>query len=109
MAFLYHIVGNDMDCQRSSDLRYPTLLGAPAPRIRAYPPEAVGLDPTVPMKDSGVEWLGEIPAHWEVKRLKYLATLNPESLTEDTDPTREMVYVDIGALTASGASSRESN
>lgn len=24
-----------------------------------------GLDPTVPMKDSGVEWLGEIPAHWE--------------------------------------------
>ena len=28
-----------------------------------------GLDPTVPMKDSGVEWLGEIPAHWEVKRL----------------------------------------
>ena len=26
-----------------------------------------GLDPTVPMKDSGVEWLGEIPGHWEVK------------------------------------------
>ena len=26
--------------------------------------------PNVPMKDSGVEWLGEIPAHWEVKRLK---------------------------------------
>ncbi|WP_144174992.1 restriction endonuclease subunit S [Pseudomonas sp. Kh13] len=25
-----------------------------------------GLDPTVPMKDSGVEWLGEVPAHWEV-------------------------------------------
>src|SRR6266550_5327705 len=32
-----------------------------------------GLDPTVPMKDSGVEWLGEIPAHWEVKRLKFVA------------------------------------
>jgi type I restriction enzyme, S subunit len=27
----------------------------------------------VPMKDSGVEWLGEIPAHWEVKRLKFVA------------------------------------
>jgi type I restriction enzyme, S subunit len=26
-----------------------------------------GLDPNVPMKDSGVEWLGEIPVHWEVK------------------------------------------
>lgn len=31
-----------------------------------------GLDPTVPMKDSGVEWLGDVPAHWEVMRLKYL-------------------------------------
>ena len=31
-----------------------------------------GLDQTVPMKDFGVEWLGEIPAHWEVKRLKHL-------------------------------------
>ena len=29
-----------------------------------------GLDPNVPMKDSGVEWLGEIPAHWEVCRLR---------------------------------------
>lgn len=32
-----------------------------------------GLDPSVPMKDSGVEWLGEVPAHWEVKRLKFVA------------------------------------
>ena len=31
-----------------------------------------GLDPNVPIKDSGVDWLGEIPAHWEVKRLKHL-------------------------------------
>jgi type I restriction enzyme S subunit len=29
-----------------------------------------GLDPTVPMKDSGVEWIGKIPAHWEMKPLK---------------------------------------
>ena len=32
-----------------------------------------GLDPTVPMKDSGIPWLGEIPAHWEVKPLMHLA------------------------------------
>ena len=31
-----------------------------------------GLDPSVPMKDPGVEWLGEIPTHWEVKRLWHL-------------------------------------
>ncbi len=30
-----------------------------------------GLDPNVPMKDSGVEWLGEIPAHWGVKHLRW--------------------------------------
>ena len=29
-----------------------------------------GLDPTVPMKDSGVEWLGEVPAHWEITQIK---------------------------------------
>ncbi|MEL0591738.1 MAG: restriction endonuclease subunit S [Planktothrix rubescens PR222] len=33
-----------------------------------------GLDPNVPMKDSGVEWLGEIPEHWEKKRLKFVVS-----------------------------------
>mgnify|MGYP000861533989 CR=1 FL=1 len=31
-----------------------------------------GLNPNVKMKDSGVEWIGEVPEHWEVKRLKHL-------------------------------------
>ena len=34
-----------------------------------------GLDANAPMKESGVEWLGEIPAHWEVQRLRYLASI----------------------------------
>ena len=34
-----------------------------------------GLDPNVKMKDSGIEWLGEIPEHWEVKKLKYFANV----------------------------------
>jgi type I restriction enzyme S subunit len=33
-----------------------------------------GLKPDVPMKDSGVEWLGEIPTHWELSPLKYSIT-----------------------------------
>lgn len=53
-------------------------------------------------KDSGVEWLGEIPEHWEVKRLKHLAALNPEALSEDTDPAFEMDYVDIGGVDSLG-------
>ncbi|MFN6197349.1 MAG: restriction endonuclease subunit S [Dolichospermum sp.] len=31
-----------------------------------------GLDSSVPMKDSGIEWLGNIPEHWKVKRFKFL-------------------------------------
>ncbi len=30
-----------------------------------------GLDPAVPMKDSGVEWIGEVPAHWKVTKFKW--------------------------------------
>lgn len=40
-----------------------------------------GLIPNTPMKDSGIEWLGEVPEHWEVKRLKHTLKL----LTEKTD------------------------
>lgn len=34
-----------------------------------------GLDPTVAMKDSGVPWLGNIPAHWDAKRLKFVVSI----------------------------------
>lgn len=34
-----------------------------------------GLDKSVPMKDSGVEWIGEIPEHWAISRVKHLASL----------------------------------
>lgn len=36
-----------------------------------------GLDPTVPMKDSKVEWLGDIPAHWAPKRMRFCMKTNP--------------------------------
>ena len=32
-----------------------------------------GLDPSIPLKPSGIPWLGDIPQHWEVRRLKHLA------------------------------------
>lgn len=37
-----------------------------------------GIDPTVPMKDSGVEWIGEIPEHWNIERLKFNVSINAE-------------------------------
>lgn len=36
-----------------------------------------GLNPDVLLKDSGVEWIEQVPEHWEVKKLKYLAKLSP--------------------------------
>jgi type I restriction enzyme, S subunit len=36
-----------------------------------------GLDPSVPMKDSGVEWLGEVPAHWKVGKSGFYVTVLP--------------------------------
>ncbi|MFH1743622.1 MAG: restriction endonuclease subunit S [bacterium] len=51
-------------------------------------------------KPSGIEWLGEIPTHWEVKRLKYLSSINDETLPENSDPDLEISYVDIGSVDA---------
>jgi type I restriction enzyme S subunit len=43
-----------------------------------------GLNQNAPMKPSGIEWLGEIPAHWEVKKLKYVANLKSgENITSE--------------------------
>ncbi len=59
-----------------------------------------GLNPSVCMKPSSIAWLKEIPAHWKVKRLKYLVTVNDEVLAETTDPGLEIAYVDIGSVDA---------
>jgi type I restriction enzyme S subunit len=50
-----------------------------------------GLDKTVPMKDSGVEWIGEVPAHWEVKRLKDYSAQSKEK--NGLNPVGEMLSV----------------
>ena len=57
-----------------------------------------GLDPNVPLKDSGIEWLGMIPQHWEVQRLKHWLKVNEEVLPETTDPNYEFDYIDIGLV-----------
>lgn len=42
-----------------------------------------GLDPNVPMKESGVDWIGKIPEHWEVRRSKFLFTQRKERAWKD--------------------------
>lgn len=57
-----------------------------------------GLNDSVKFKDSGVEWIGEIPEHWEVKRLKDICSINLNSLPENTNINLEFKYVDIGSV-----------
>ncbi len=56
------------------------------------------LTPYPAMKDCGVEWLGEVPEHWEVRRLKHWLNTNQVVLPETTDPDYEFDYLDIGAV-----------
>jgi type I restriction enzyme S subunit len=42
-----------------------------------------GINPNAAMKDSGIEWLGEIPSHWDVKKLKYSVRLNQHEQFDD--------------------------
>ena len=51
-------------------------------------------------KDSGVEWLGEVPEGWEVVPVKAVASCNDETLPEDTDPELEIEYVEISGVDA---------
>lgn len=48
-----------------------------------------GLNPDVPMKDSGVEWLDEIPEHWEIKRLKHFGKVIGGFAFKSSDFTEE--------------------
>ena len=59
-----------------------------------------GLNPSVPMKDSGVEWLGEIPEHWEVTRIKNLFDLRNER-NDEADLSKVnliSLYTDLGVV-----------
>ena len=50
---------------------------------KGLPPQAAkeaGLNPNPPLKPSGVEWIGEVPEHWEVKRLEHVASYRTSSV-----------------------------
>jgi type I restriction enzyme S subunit len=49
-----------------------------------------GLDPSVPVKPSGIPWLGDIPQHWELRRIKYLLREVDQRSTTGTEPLLSM-------------------
>ncbi len=52
-----------------------------------------GLDPSVPLKPSGIPWLGDIPKHWELKRFKFVATINSGQVDPTMQSFRQMVLI----------------
>ncbi|MCY3748984.1 MAG: restriction endonuclease subunit S [Acidimicrobiaceae bacterium] len=78
---------------------------------KGLPPEAAevaGLDPAPHLKDSGVAWLGEVPQHWRLHRLKHIATYrtsNVDKKSVDSElPVRLCNYTDVyyrGSIRAS--------
>lgn len=58
-----------------------------------------GLDPTAPLKPSGTEWLGNVPEHWQVHRLRNVADLRVSNVDKHTNdgefPVRLCNYTDV--------------
>ena len=51
-------------------------------------------------KDSGIEWIGVIPEHWNLKPLKHIVECNSESLPENTPKNQLINYIEIGDVSA---------
>ncbi|MBS3960883.1 MAG: hypothetical protein KGZ61_03470 [Sandarakinorhabdus sp.] len=72
-----------------------------------------GLNPHAPLKPSGIEWLGNIPAHWEVKAIKWLSPVlrgaSPRPIDDPKyfDEDGEYAWVRIADATASDGALRE--
>lgn len=56
-----------------------------------------GLNPNVPMKDSGVDWIGEIPEYWEIWKLKYIGKTNsgatPTNIAGKENPQSNILWI----------------
>jgi len=69
-----------------------------------------GLDPNVPMKDSGVEWLGEVPEHWKCIKLKHITTTFEQGWSPQCDsrPAESNEYGVLKVGCVNGGSFRSS-
>ena len=57
-----------------------------------------GLDPNVPMKDSGVEWLGQVPEQWGATKIKYVAELTPKKSELSNSDSRLCTFIPMEKL-----------
>lgn len=90
-------IADYLDTQSGKFDKAENLLTAEIDRLRAYKKSLIyetvtkGLDKTAPLKDSGVDWIGEIPVGWEVSRVKYFfdifagGDINESEMTKEKD------------------------
>ncbi len=77
-----------------------TLLDRLAEKRQALITRAVtkGLDPAAPMKPSGIDWLGDVPAHWDVLPLKRVLASSTYGISASLEPTGEVAILRMGNL-----------
>lgn len=68
---------------------------------KGLPSTGSGQASAAKMKDSGIEWLGEVPEHWVLKPIKTIASCNDEVLEESTPKDYEIEYIEISGVDAS--------
>lgn len=63
-----------------------------------------GLDPNVKLKSSGVEWIGDIPEHWNISKIKRLVSFNPSKSETDVNLAEErmVVFLPMEKISANG-------
>ncbi len=66
-----------------------------------------GLNSTAPMKNSGIDWIGDIPAHWDIKPL--MSETELKSVTNCTDRELLSVYLDLGVIRFSDVDQKRTN
>ncbi|MBD2551583.1 hypothetical protein H6G65_18795 [Microcystis elabens FACHB-917] len=60
-----------------------------------------GLDPSAPLKSSGIPWLGDIPAHWEVVRMKNVCSIQG-GFAFKTEPDQQQTSADLSSRSGCG-------
>ena len=69
-------------------------------RPKALPnyPVTIYPQPYAAYRPSDLPWRGDVPEHWDIARLKHAVQINPETLSEDTDPGYGFDYMDINSV-----------
>ncbi len=86
---------NILDCKTAYIDKLIEVQQAQIEKLKEYKQSVIteavtkGLNPTAPMKDSGVEWIGKIPEDWEIQRAKYVST----SLVKGNGITKEDIVI----------------